>query len=190
MEALTAAAVAALTVYDMVKGVDRSAACAICGCSRNPAASRGMAPPPNTAASDCGRSRRPEEAVSQAQRRDDAVGARADDQRRRGRGHARHDESGEALAQRLTELGFDSSAESCRTSRKDRHGRIDASERVELVVSTGGTGLGPRDQTPQTLHGLLDSRSPVSASRCAPRAGKRPWPTCRAARPACWARRW
>ena len=41
MEAMTAAAVAALTVYDMVKGVDRSAEIRDCGCSRRAAASPG-----------------------------------------------------------------------------------------------------------------------------------------------------
>ena len=39
MEALTAASVAALTVYDMVKSVDRSAQSATSGCSRSRAAS-------------------------------------------------------------------------------------------------------------------------------------------------------
>ena len=69
----------------------------------------------------------------------------------------RHDESGEALATRLAELGF--SVE--RATVPDEEERIaaavaEAADRVDLVVSTGGTGLGPRDRTPQTLHGLLD----------------------------------
>jgi fructoselysine-6-P-deglycase FrlB-like protein len=31
-----------------------------------------------------------------------------------------------------------------------------ATGHAALVISTGGTGLGPRDVTPQTLRGLLD----------------------------------
>ena len=40
MEALTAASVAALTVYDMVKGIQRGAEIAAVRCSRSPAAAR------------------------------------------------------------------------------------------------------------------------------------------------------
>ena len=35
-----------------------------------------------------------------------------------------------------------------------------ASESTNLVIATGGTGLGPRDRTPQSLHGLLDYEIP------------------------------
>ena len=73
----------------------------------------------------------------------------------------RIDESGEALAKRLTEMGYEVSrgvvaddAEAIATA------VATASERVALIVSTGGTGLGPRDRTPQTLHGLLDYEIP------------------------------
>ena len=73
----------------------------------------------------------------------------------------RQDESGEVLAARLAEIGF--SVE--RATVPDEEQAIAlavsaAADRVELVVSTGGTGLGPRDRTPQTLHGLLDFEIP------------------------------
>ncbi|MEO6349709.1 MAG: MogA/MoaB family molybdenum cofactor biosynthesis protein [Candidatus Limnocylindrales bacterium] len=73
----------------------------------------------------------------------------------------REDASGEALATRLAELGY--SVE--RASVPDEADEIaravtSASGNVDLVVSTGGTGLGPRDRTPQTLHGLLDFEIP------------------------------
>ena len=73
----------------------------------------------------------------------------------------RQDESGEGLAARLAEIGF--SVE--RATVPDEEQAIAlavsaAADRVELVVSTGGTGLGPRDRTPQTLHGLLDYEIP------------------------------
>jgi molybdenum cofactor synthesis domain-containing protein len=69
----------------------------------------------------------------------------------------RDDASGDALAARLSELGF----ETQRVVVPDDMERIaaavmDASRSMRLVVSTGGTGLGPRDRTPQTLHALLD----------------------------------
>jgi len=73
----------------------------------------------------------------------------------------RVDESGEALAERLTELGYSVERASVPDEPQDIAGAIaQGSERFDLVVSTGGTGLGPRDRTPQTLHGLLDYEIP------------------------------
>lgn len=69
----------------------------------------------------------------------------------------REDESGEALAARLTALGFAVERQTVPDETDDIAMAVaKASGRFELVVSTGGTGLGPRDRTPQTLHGLLD----------------------------------
>lgn len=73
----------------------------------------------------------------------------------------RDDESGEALAARLAQLGFMVERESVPDDMDEIAGAVaKASGRVDLVVSTGGTGLGPRDRTPQTLHGLLDYEIP------------------------------
>jgi len=74
----------------------------------------------------------------------------------------RVDESGEALAARLAVQGF--SVE--RAVVPDDEIAIatavakGAAAGLPLIVSTGGTGLGPRDRTPQTLHGLLDYEIP------------------------------
>jgi molybdopterin adenylyltransferase len=69
----------------------------------------------------------------------------------------RQDESGAALAARLEELGF----EVQRLTVPDESDEIatavsGATGHAALVISTGGTGLGPRDTTPQALRGLLD----------------------------------
>jgi molybdopterin adenylyltransferase len=73
----------------------------------------------------------------------------------------REDTSGEALATRLGELGYDVDRASVPDETEDIAQAVaSASGRVDLVVSTGGTGLGPRDRTPQTLHGLLDFEIP------------------------------
>ncbi len=58
---------------------------------------------------------------------------------------------------RLEELGYTVERETV----PDEMERIavavtDAARTMHLIVSTGGTGLGPRDRTPQTLHALLD----------------------------------
>ena len=64
-------------------------------------------------------------------------------------------------------------------------------ERVALVVTSGGTGLGPRDRTPQATAAILDYRRPRHrARRCAPprsppfprRCSRAPWPACAARR--------
>jgi molybdenum cofactor synthesis domain-containing protein len=73
----------------------------------------------------------------------------------------RDDQSGRALADRLAQIGFD--VEQQVTSDDPQSiaaAVVAATERVALIVSTGGTGLGPRDHTPQTLHGLLDYEIP------------------------------
>lgn len=69
----------------------------------------------------------------------------------------RDDASGDALAARLEGLGF--AVE--RDVVPDEMERIatvvtDSARTCALIVTTGGTGLGPRDRTPQTLHALLD----------------------------------
>ena len=73
----------------------------------------------------------------------------------------RRDESGEAVAARLAEIGFKVERAAVPDEEQDIALAISkAADRVDLVVSTGGTGLGPRDRTPQTLHGLLDYEIP------------------------------
>jgi molybdenum cofactor synthesis domain-containing protein len=73
----------------------------------------------------------------------------------------RDDESGRRLAARLTELGFHVAQKVV----PDEAEQIDravsqAAGSVALVLATGGTGLGPRDRTPQALSGLLDYEIP------------------------------
>ena len=73
----------------------------------------------------------------------------------------RTDESGKALAERLAALGFEVTQQTVADDPESIATTIvTASENVALIVSTGGTGLGPRDSTPQTLHGLLDYEIP------------------------------
>jgi molybdenum cofactor synthesis domain-containing protein len=69
----------------------------------------------------------------------------------------RDDESGRALEQRLAELGWTVE----RAVVPDDENAVAAAVRGAatdhaLVISTGGTGLGPRDRTPQALASVLD----------------------------------
>lgn len=76
----------------------------------------------------------------------------------------REDSSGAALAQLLTELGativetiilsddFDPLVQSL----SDFAGRDD----VNLIVTTGGTGLGPRDNTPEATQRVIEREAP------------------------------
>ena len=69
----------------------------------------------------------------------------------------RQDESGAALAARLEQLGYTVERATVADEMDEIATAISgATGHAALVISTGGTGLGPRDVTPQTLHGLLD----------------------------------
>lgn len=73
----------------------------------------------------------------------------------------RQDESGASLAARLTELGFTVERQIVPDEMDEIATAISgATGHCALVISTGGTGLGPRDVTPQALHGLLDYEIP------------------------------
>ena len=69
----------------------------------------------------------------------------------------RQDESGAALAERLQALGFEVERATVADEMDEIATAISgATGHAALVISTGGTGLGPRDVTPQSLRGLLD----------------------------------
>jgi molybdopterin adenylyltransferase len=88
-------------------------------------------------------------------------------------GGSRGDESGQALADVLRAAGYDVVASVV----PDEAGRIREELRrlaaeAELVVTTGGTGLGPRDVTPEATRAVLDREAPglAEAMRAAGRA--------------------
>ena len=88
-------------------------------------------------------------------------------------GGTRQDESGVALANRLALAGFRVDRVSIADDRAsiERALRDGAADHV-LVVSTGGTGLTPRDVTPQATHAVIDYEVPglAEAMRAAGRA--------------------
>lgn len=74
---------------------------------------------------------------------------------------ARTDGSGDALAGRLAALGFAVSRAVVADEIDAIRGAIGgAAASVELIVTTGGTGLTPRDVTPQATGALLDYEIP------------------------------
>ena len=74
---------------------------------------------------------------------------------------SREDASGEALAGRLAGLGFRVDRQVVADDRSEIARRLrDAAAGHELVVTTGGTGLTPRDVTPQATLDVVDYEVP------------------------------
>jgi molybdenum cofactor synthesis domain-containing protein len=78
----------------------------------------------------------------------------------------REDRSGEALAERLTAAGFDVDrravvADGVESVSVALRGLCD--DFAGLVVTTGGTGFGPRDLTPEGTAAVLDREAPGMA---------------------------
>lgn len=70
----------------------------------------------------------------------------------------RDDRSGEVAEERLTSLGFDVNREVV-ADEPDDIARIVAAAAdggTRLIVTSGGTGLGPRDRTPEAVGGIID----------------------------------
>ena len=72
------------------------------------------------------------------------------------------DESGPAVQRILAGAGFDVSEVTLVPDERERIAAwvVAASEAHELVVTTGGTGLGPRDVTPEATMTVLDRAAP------------------------------
>lgn len=74
----------------------------------------------------------------------------------------RQDESGEALARALTGAGAGEVSRSVVPDEVERvrEALLEAAGGVELVVTTGGTGFGPRDVTPEATALVLERTAP------------------------------
>ncbi len=73
----------------------------------------------------------------------------------------RQDESGDLLAGLLADEGFEVEREVAADDRDEISSALESlTERVSLVLTTGGTGFAPRDVTPEATASLIDRPAP------------------------------
>ncbi len=74
----------------------------------------------------------------------------------------RDDVSGRVLGERLREAGCETVSHTVLPDDPDRLAALlrELADAVDVVITTGGTGLGPRDITPETTAAVLDKRIP------------------------------
>ncbi len=73
----------------------------------------------------------------------------------------REDTSGDLLTQRLEELGFEVARHVVADEVESISALLsDLAHECRLVITTGGTGFGPRDVTPEATTGLIDRPAP------------------------------
>ena len=72
----------------------------------------------------------------------------------------REDKSGQALRTMLEAAGFDVSGPEVVPDDQERIKAAIVASDVDFVITTGGTGLGPRDVTPQATASLMDYAVP------------------------------
>lgn len=82
----------------------------------------------------------------------------------RGSRHERADTSGPALVKILEQHGFSSDATSLVPDEIDEIQRViiewTDQQKIDLIITTGGTGLSPRDITPEATRPILDYEIP------------------------------
>ena len=143
MEALTACAVAALTVYDMVKGIERGVAIEEVALLEKTGGKEDWRASAVTCGADARRDHHHQHLAE------------------RGRGE---DESGPALAEFARELGAEVAAteivpdEQRKIEWALRH--YADSDGCDLVLTTGGTGFAPDDVTPEATRAVIEREAP------------------------------
>ncbi len=151
MEAMTAAAVAALTVYDMVKGLERGIEIEQVVLLEKHGGRSDYTRPDGAA---------PETRSAPGEDRDAPAGAAVltiSTSKAAGRGE---DESGPRLRALAERLGFEvRAAEIVADDRPQIEARLREladERRCALVLTSGGTGVAPRDVTPEATRGVID----------------------------------
>jgi len=180
MEALTAVAVAALTVIDMGKAVDRSMVIESVRLLEKSGGRRGDYLAPELTSASAG-ARQPAADSADHEKVPPITAAVLTVSDRCSRGQA-EDRSGPALTQLLTaRLGAKLVASECvpddeQTIRARLTTWAREAPQPDLIVTTGGTGLGPRDVTPEATAAVLDRRHPglleLVRKKCGPKSDR------------------